>query len=103
MTLSWRFGWLIVMLWLPSVVSVVLFVHCWRSGLLWRPGVVGSWCAVGVTLLGVSVALSPPIPGAYFGVPPVNVLAGSLAPVWVVGQLVCVGVAIYLGFKLRIR
>jgi hypothetical protein len=102
-TLAWYFGWLILVLWLPSVASVVLFVHCWRSGLLRRPGVVGSWCAAGITLVGVSVALSPRIPGAYFGVPPVSVLAGPLAPVWVAGQLVCVGVAIYLCLKAGIR
>jgi len=97
------FVWFVVALWLPGVASVVLLVFCWRSGLLWRPGVVGAWCAGGVVLLGASVALSPRVPGAYFGVPPMNALVGPLLPLWLIGQLVCVGVALYLGFKLRIR
>ena len=93
--------WLVALLWLAPIVCVVLFVYSWRAGALWRPGLVGAWCAVGVALLGASVLLSPPMPGAYWRVP-FNVLAGPFSFVWLVGQMVCIGVAIYLAFKLKI-
>lgn len=92
----------VALLWLAPFVSVVLFVYAWRSGALWRPGLVGAWCGVGVALLGVSVVLSPRIPDADWHVP-VNVLAGPLSLVWLAGQMVCIGVAIYLAVSLRIR
>lgn len=48
-----------------------------------------------------SVLLSPPMPGAHWQIP-LNVLAGPFSLVWLVGQMVCIGVAIYLAFKLKI-
>ena len=91
----------VALLWLAPVVCVVLFLYSWRTGALWRPGLVGVWCGVGVALLGTSVLLSPPIPGDYWRVP-LNVLSGPLSLVWLAGQMVCIVVAIYLAFRLKI-
>src|SRR6187549_2484846 len=100
--LSYRLYWFVALLWLAPFVSVVLFVYSWRSGKLWRPGLVGAWCGAGLVLLGASVFLSPQIPDTSWPVP-VNVLAGPLSLVWLVGQMVCIGVAIYLAVRLKIR
>jgi hypothetical protein len=103
MVLSWRFAWFIILLWLPCVACAVLFIYSWKSGLLWRPGLVGAWGATGLALVGVSVALSSRVPGAYFGTPPMSVLGGPLSAFWLLGQLICIGVTIYLVSKLGIR
>jgi hypothetical protein len=100
--LSGRWFVFVALLWLPPVAGVALFVHAWSSGALWRPALVGAWCGVGVALIAVSVGLSPRISGAYWAAP-VNVLAGPLSFVWLAGQMVCIGVVIYLAFRLRIR
>lgn len=92
----------VALLWLAPVLSVGLFVYSWRSGALWRPGLVGAWCGIGIALLAVSVVLSPQIPGGYWRAP-VNVLAGPVSLVWLIGQMVCIGVAIYLTVRLKIR
>jgi hypothetical protein len=71
-----------MLFWLPPIASAILFLLCWRGGLIYRPGVVGSWCGVGIAL---------------------QLLAGRYSPAWLVGLLISVGVALYLSLRLKAR
>jgi hypothetical protein len=71
-----------MMFWLPPIASAILFLLCWRGGLIARPRVVGSWCVAGIALQGV---------------------AGRFSPAWLVGLLISVGVALYLSLRLKVR
>ena len=53
----------------------------WRSDLLSRPGLVATWVAAGIAL-------------QYFGV--------RYSPMWLVGLLINVSVAIYLSIRLKL-
>ena len=71
-----------MLFWLPPIASAILFLLCWRGGLIARPGIVGSWCVVGIALQGI---------------------AGPFSPAWLVGLLINVGVALYLSLLLKAR
>jgi hypothetical protein len=65
----------------PGIASVVLLALMWRGGFLSRPGLVAAWCAAGLVL---------------------QFFAAAFSPVWVMGLLINVGVAIYLSIRLKL-
>jgi hypothetical protein len=69
-----------MLFYLPAVASTVLFVLSWRGGLLARPGVVGTWCAIGILL---------------------QIVGDMFSPAWVVGLVISVAVAIYVSVQLK--
>jgi hypothetical protein len=71
-----------VLFYLPAVASVVLFMLCWRAGLIARPGMVGGWCVSGIAL---------------------QLVGDAFSPAWAAGLVISVGVAIYLSVQLKIR
>jgi hypothetical protein len=68
--------------WLPPIASTVLFFACWRGELISRPGIVGSWWAVGIAL---------------------QLVGARFSPVWLAGVLINVGLAVYLSLVLKAR
>lgn len=66
---------------LPPIASVVLFLFVWWMDLLTRPLLVG-----GAVLVGVAA----------------QILAPAYSPVWFAATLLNVGVALYLGIRLKL-
>ena len=67
--------------WIPPIASSVMLFLGWRSGLIPRTRPVAVWWGVALILQG---------------------LAGLFSPVWTVGLVLQVGVAVYLGLKLTL-
>ena len=92
------------LLWIPAIASVVMFALCWWADIIERPGVVGTWCAIGLTMQVAAFALSPGVPGVgrvmYRGVP-LAVMLGPYVLVWLIGLLISAFVAIYLSVILK--
>jgi hypothetical protein len=67
--------------WIPPIASSLMLFLTWRSGLIFRPGIVAALWGVALVCQG---------------------LAGLFSPIWVIGLVLQVFVAIYLGFKLSL-
>ncbi len=67
--------------WIPAIASSVMLFLGWRAGLILRPGVVAACWGVSLMLQGI---------------------AGLFSPLWTVGLILQVGVAVYLGVKLTL-
>jgi hypothetical protein len=67
--------------WIPPIASSLMLLLGWRGGLIVRPGVVAAWWGVALMLQGI---------------------AGLFSPMWTVGLVLQVGVAVYLGVKLTL-